>query len=641
MRLPFAKSVLVPVALLAVLLLLALAACGEEEEEATPAPGETPGAEETPSPAAGNIYQTGMFEDITTSNYWSANGPDATVYNEYVLGPAKAKLMRYADQRLDWVPDLAAEVPSELEQEGEFWVTTVTLKEGAVWSDGQPITAEDAVFTWHTVRDLEITDGNWASQVDLGFLDHAEAIDATTLKIFFKDKPGLAVWQFGLAMAPILPKHYWEPVVEEAKATGDPKATLYAHDASDAPGAMFSFARREAGAFVENAANSDFYRKGQAVKEYENGAYTEEGRYPVSIGDPTGATVLEFETGPHVDSTIYNVYADQDSALLAMQEGEFDFWLNPLGLSKGLQEQLEATEGIDTITNGENGFKYLGFNFRKPPLDDPAYRQAVAILIDKEFVCAEILQGQCMPGYSLVPEANGFWYNSDTPRPGEGLDREQRVNDAKTIMKEAGYTWETEPEWDPEGAAVRPTGQGLKDPSGNPVPEFRLSVPSAGYDPLRSTFGLWIGTWLNEFGIPVKVETFGFNVLASKIFDEQDIDMWILGWGLDPFASHMSAFFDSREAELGGFNAGGYSNPEFDALVDQFNAETDLDAALEIAKQQQAFLAEDPPYVVLFSVSLIEAYRSATIGYPYTEVLDGIQSTGTGFSGLPYGVRAL
>jgi peptide/nickel transport system substrate-binding protein len=41
-------------------------------------------------------------------------------------------------------------------------------------------------------------------------------------------------------------------------------------------------------------------------------------------------------------------------------------------------------------------------------------------------------------------------------------------------------------------------------PNGVPVPPLTMPAPSAGYDPLRSTFAIWIETWLNELGIPLQ-----------------------------------------------------------------------------------------------------------------------------------------
>ena len=89
------------------------------------------------------------------------------------------------------------------------------LKEGVRWSDGIEVTAEDFVFTAHTAIDLQLT-GNWPTIVDPEYFERAEAADSYSLKIFFREKPGLARWQFGLAFMPILSKAYWEPVVAEA-----------------------------------------------------------------------------------------------------------------------------------------------------------------------------------------------------------------------------------------------------------------------------------------------------------------------------------------------------------------------------------------------------------------------------------------
>ena len=105
------------------------------------------------------------------------------------------------------MPGLAADFPTALHEEeinGQtFWTTEVPLKQGVQWSDGTDVTAEDFVFTANTVRDLQLT-GNWPSIVDPDYFDHAEAVDSYNLKIYFKKKPGLARWQFGLAFMSIL-----------------------------------------------------------------------------------------------------------------------------------------------------------------------------------------------------------------------------------------------------------------------------------------------------------------------------------------------------------------------------------------------------------------------------------------------------
>ena len=64
-------------------------------------------------------YKLGISEDLTTTNYWSYYGSssDGTVWNSYVLGGAQPGLFTYSDQRFDWIPSLAADFPTSLQEE--------------------------------------------------------------------------------------------------------------------------------------------------------------------------------------------------------------------------------------------------------------------------------------------------------------------------------------------------------------------------------------------------------------------------------------------------------------------------------------------------------------------------------------------
>ena len=509
---------------------------------ATPAPAPATATVEPVTQAEEEkVYQLGIFADLTTTNYWSYMGSssDGTVWNAYVLGGAQPALYGYSDQRFDWVPSLAAGFPTPLLEEpigGQtFWTTEVGLKEGFLWSDGSEVTAADFIFTTQTVLDLELT-ASWASSLNPEFFDHAEAPDPYQLKLFFKQKPGLAIGQFGTAFMPIMSESYWGPVVEQVKQQGDTidqQKALFAHVPDGQPsGGGFNFKKWERGAFAEIVKNPDYYYIGATITEYENGAYAESGAggYRFSAyGETSGGKSLEYITGPYADSTIYSVYGTQEAAILALKKGDIDLILNPIGLQRGLQDQVKGQSGIAVIENPSNGFRYLGFNVRRPPMSDKSFRHAVAILIDKEFLASTVLQGVAIPMYTTVPEGNGFWYNPEVPLIGKGLTRTERVTQAVELLRGAGYTWETEPEVSEDGAFMKERGQGLKMPDGQPVPELEILAPSAGYDPLRSTFAIWIERWLNDVGIPVRANLTGFNIIVERINDPEGFDMWILG----------------------------------------------------------------------------------------------------------------
>ena len=584
------------------------------------------------------IYKIGISEDLTTTNFWAYLGPDGTIWNQYVLGGSKPSLYTYTSQTFDWVPSLASDFPTALLEETvdgqSLWTTEVPIKQGVMWSDGNEVTAEDFAFTANTAIELVLT-GNWPGIVDPEYFHHAEALGPYVLKIYFHKKPGLARWQFGLAFMPIFPKAYWEPVVAEAKQAGElpeQQKVLYAHVPEGEPtGGPFGFSKWEKGAFAEKSRNDDYYFRGTTSTQYENGAYveTKPGAYEFSaFGDPSGEVALQTTEGPNASSAIYSVYGSQDATVLALKKGDIDFMLNPIGLSKGLLEQLEGAEGLDTIENSSDGVRYLGFNFRRQPMDNKAFRQAVATLIDKEFLTQTVLQGVAIPVYAMVPSGNAAWYNPNVPQIGKGLSRAERVAQAVDLLKEAGFTWEVEPQVSEDGRFVEQQGEGLKMPNGEPIPEITVLAPSPGYDPLRSTFAIWIERWLTEVGIPVRADLTGFNLIVEKVFNQQDFDMWILGWGLTLYPDYLEAFFHSRYSDLEQFNPGGYYNPEFDQLADDMVAETELERAQDLVFELQAVLADDLPYVTLFTTPIVETYRSDSIEFPYTQNLGGLQKVG-------------
>lgn len=631
--------------LLAFSLLLGCAGEVDPDSPAAPQPeaSDVPEAAPTVSSEAETqrVYRIGIAADLTTTNHWAYLGPDGTIWNGYVLGGSKPVLYGYSAQRYDWVPSLAADFPTPLKEEKvdseTFWVTELELIEGVKWSDGSDVTADDFAFTANTAVELHLT-GNWPSIVDPEYFDRAEADGPYQLKIFFKQKPGLARWQFGLAFMPIFPKSYWEPVVAEARQASDTteqQKVLYSHVPEGEPSAGgFVFGQWERGAFAEKERNPGYSFRGTEVTLYANGAYstfTAGLNEFAAYGEPDGETILEYVEGPYAESAIYSIYGSQDAAVLALKKGDIDFMLNPLGLSKGLQEQLTGEDDITTIENASDGVRYLGFNLRRSPMDNRAFRQAVATLIDKEFLTDTVLQGVAIPIYTMVPEGNGSWYNRDVPLIGKGLTRHERIDKAVALLKEAGFTWDVEPRVSEDGNFVEQPGEGLRMPSGDPVPAMEVLAPSAGYDPLRSTFAIWIERWLSDVGIPLRAKLTGFNVIVEKVFDQQDFDMWILGWGLTAFPDYLESFFHSRHSELEGHNPGGYSNPDFDLLADGLLAETDLEVARQQAFEMQAFLAEDLPYVVLFDTPIVETYRSERIEFPYTETWGGLQSV----SGMP------
>mgnify|MGYP000939977262 FL=1 len=196
----------------------------EPQQEETEVVVETEPAEaETTEPVAAgeqelDVYRIAMLADMTSSNVWNLFGPGASTYNYVVQAQYWPTLYGIGDQRLDLVTFLATDFASEIEVEGDFFVSTVTLKDNFLWSDGTEITADDLAFTAQVVKDFELA-GNWGYYVNS--VDHIEAIDSKTAKIYYAVRPGLANHEYGTLQDPIVQKAYWEPILTDAYVSVD------------------------------------------------------------------------------------------------------------------------------------------------------------------------------------------------------------------------------------------------------------------------------------------------------------------------------------------------------------------------------------------------------------------------------------
>ena len=585
----------------------------------------TAGTTTTAAPA-GFTYRLGIFQDTTTDNFWAYIGPAGTVWNQYVLSPTKPSLfgLNYPGIELDSDLAASAEVPTGA-AEGDGWAIEVAMREDATWSDGTAITANDIVFTYETVRDLALG-GSWlnsypiAAEGSLG-LTAVEAVDDNTVKFVFNERPGLAIWPHQVGLAPIMPAHIWGDAVEEAKASEEPAEALYAVAGTglDVSGGPMIFAERAEGTFARNEANLDYYDSGATV---ESGGVT-------------------YTIGPFATEAIFSLYGGQDAAVLALAANEVDYLLNPLGMQRGLLAQVQGNEELTAVVNPTNGFRYMAFNLRKEPMSIPQFRQALALMIDKEFMANNVLQGAAFPLYVTVPEGNTKWYNEEAAAAVAsnyvGKTMQERLEGAVALLKEGGFTWTTEPAMavDEEGTILQAVvpGEGLLL-NGNPIPELEVIAPGPGYDPFRATYSVWIETWLNQLGFDAEANPTDFNALVDRVYGVQEdgtlaFDMYLLGWSLGNPAlpTYHESFFASKNDTLvnEGDNAPGFANAEFDALVEEFNAALTEEEAYDIMWQMEEILAAELPYILLFDTGILEFYRQANVNFPFTQTLSGLQ----------------
>ncbi len=363
---------------------LVVVACGgdtaeepaaEEATDTTAAPATTAAATEEAAPSGPDgVYKMAIFSDPQTQNYWNYLDTETDVWTQYVMSGQAVSLFSISYPNYQLVTGVASELVESSVNNGDgTWTYTVPITEGYEWSNGDPITANDMVWTYNTVNDLGLL-SNWeiyyrkAVGTDSAAEDFQQgivslvAVDDYTVAITLNYDAGLSAWQYQIAQAPFLNETYWSQFATSREA-------LLAADGAAAPVASaFVYDKVEQGAFYTWAYDADTMWFGGDTTIYKSGTVVEwdNGVAPAvsdSFGDTTGDS-FTYTAGPYVGTVEFTLYSDQDAAYLAFQNGEVDFVLNPLGVKRNLFDQLARVPGVETVANLGNGMRYMAFNTR-------------------------------------------------------------------------------------------------------------------------------------------------------------------------------------------------------------------------------------------------------------------------------------
>ncbi len=631
---------------------------------ARPSPSVTPFPTPTPDPLAARccqVYRIAIARPPATLNYWQFLGEMDDPWTEAVIGDEAARLyeapsLRNPD-RPDFVPALAADLPAEARQRGDFWVIRVPLLENARWSDGEPITAADVVFTVKTALDLRLG-GRWAAFYPPESLVKAEARGAHTVEFFFTRQPPVSAWQFAAAQGPILPRHYWAEYVEAAyqhiEGIAPPEDCGPPPDEAQAEAcAAYEAARRalydvepvappSAGAYatagytsartLRRDPNPYFFAAETVISDYADGTWRRafpDGRVQTFYGEGAGEPQAGFRRGPYSPAVEIQVFGDLAGAYAALESGRVDYVLNPLGVSDDGSLTALPPAGAAQHAAPQNGLVYLAFNLRYAPFDRLALRQALDILLDRQRIVEKDLQGLGYPAFSIVPPGNAFWWNPALAPEGEQISPEDRLNLAVQTLRDAGYTWKTEPAWN-SGERRAVPGERLRDPDGNPLPEVRLLFPDPEENLLMATLGQEVADQLTALGLNVVPESLPReNLLTRALIAGSGFELYILDWQFPLYPAYLCDLFVSENDTLltGGFNAAGYNSPRFDALCADFGRTTDLAKAQDLAWQMQAVLAADLPYLPLYYPQALDLRRE-NVRFPWLPELGGAADWG-------------
>jgi peptide/nickel transport system substrate-binding protein len=295
------------------------------------------------------------------------------------------------------VPDIAAEIPTEANggiADGGKTIT-VKLNPDAKWSDGEPLTADDFVFTYQMI----ISDKNKVSTT-YPYKDQVasvEAQDPQTLVVKFNDP--FAPWitsVFATApnSIPVIPKHILEPVFQK-------DGTLDNAEWNRAPTVS-------AGPFV--------------FKEWESGSQMTFVRNDHWFGPK-----------PKVDQIFFRIVPDDAAQMAAIKSGDTDIGVY---LTFADVSDVEGS-GVAEMASDQGGWAeswFLNFDPKRshPAMRDVKVRQALALATDCEKITKDLLGGKTTPLGTFWDATPPFSDSSIKPDP---YDPDQ----AAKLLDEAGW----------------------------------------------------------------------------------------------------------------------------------------------------------------------------------------------------------
>ena len=514
-----------------------------------------------------NLLKVGVLEEPKTLNPWLASD----IWSNNVLKLIYQPLYTHEPQNLDLIPWLAESMPVYDKANCTYLVKLKPCN----WSDGSPFTAHDVVFTAQLIKKFKIPRfySKWK------FVTKIEALDDHTVRFTLKEPK--AMFLSRTMTTPIMAKKQWQPVAEKALKTKKPLASLLQAEVKIPLGAgPFKLKEWREGVYIYLVNNEQFFGRGKKIA----------GR----------------KLGPYIKGLLFKVYGISDAAILALRKGAVDMYWN--GIQPGYLKEIEKDPSLEFFISKKSALYFFGFNLRKKPFSDLAFRKAIAYLIDKEFIIHRILQNYGMPLSSVIPPGNLFYYCPRGPVYGQGLSREERLKKACEILTKAGYSWNVCPV-DGQGNIVE--GSTLLNKDGTPIKEFTILTPPADYDPNRAMSGMMIQQWLRQAGLPVVARPMAFSALIQQVKWRHDFDCFVLGYGrlsLDP--SYLRSFFHSSMDRKRGWNMSGFRDKQYDKLAIAANSAMDKKERRELVCLLQEILMIQVPYIPLYNPLLVEGVRT-------------------------------
>lgn len=543
----------------------------EQKEEEQQEEKEEP-KEETPKREIGGTLVAGIFEMSGNFNplYYSS------AYDAVVVDMVFQSLI----QR-NFEGEYEGVVAKDWEFSEDGKSITFHMRDDIVFSDGEPLTAEDVEFTYLVMADPSYT-GRYSSAVKdmVGYDEYmkgetdvfkgVEVIDDYTIKFNFKE--ALRVNLSNCTYA-IMPKHY------------------YGKDFK--PGDTSS---------VEAITTAPIGSGPYTLEKFEEKQFASLKRNP-----------LYKDEGYYIENVICK-FVDQTTDITELTSKGVDLLAGEIDPKK--INQARATGFIKESSYPRSGYGYIKLNCEYGPTKDPKVRQALYYSFDiEEFVNSYFKDeetGEVLATVQYHPLSQISWAVDEELKK-ELIEYHFDLEKAKSILDEAGW---------------KVGSSGYREKDGQILELNIAAMPD--HDILNTLIPMWQRDWGEGLKVKLNIAYLEFNTMLDYVIynSDENVDKWSLFFLAtsintpDPHSLYSS--FHSDYIGSGEDNTCRYSNPKVDELLDKGKAIMDIEEAKPIYKEICKILNKEAPIMPVYANTYYDLYNEKIKNFKTSSLYDWV-----------------
>jgi microcin C transport system substrate-binding protein len=495
-------------------------------------PGSTPPKTYgSPNAKTGGTFTINLDEEPTTLNPITATD----LYSFNVMAYIIDGLMDTDPETHELIPALAEKV--DVAPDGKSM--TFTLRKGATFHDGHPVTVEDVKFSYEVIFDPTYNVLNRQPYFE-NFERKAEIIGTDQVKFNIKTP------YFGnleqIASLGIVPKSVYGNAAEGKKKN----KTMVGSG-------PYKIEKYDQGQSILLVKNKDWW--GNKV-DFRKGQYN-------------------FE---HIRMRFIK---DENIAIESIKKGDTDYQeLRPEAFMKKTDgpEWGKTVQKFKTDNLAPKSYGYIGWNLKKDIFKDKKVRLALYMLMNREDMNKKFRFG-------MSYLATGPWYQqseyADPKIKAVQFDPKKAVE----LLKQAGWT-----DSDKNGILDR-TVNGKKE-------ELSFTLIYGNKD--TEKYWVLFQSDLKKVGVDMKLQLLEWNAMLKNI-DESNFDAIAMAWGAGSVDIDPKQIWHTSSIGKGGSNFISYSNPEVDKMIDEARLELNKRKRIPLLRKIYAKIADDVPYAFLFN----------------------------------------